>query len=121
MPRHDRFWLEDILGAIEAVKGFVAGITFDAFVADDRTQSAVLQKLTIIGEAAARMPEGIRDRYPEIDWRAMIGFRNRAVHAYFGINWSTVWDTATVNVPKLEAKIREVLLQEFPDPEEGAP
>src|SRR5271170_3752131 len=75
---------------------FVDGMSKEDFLADKRTQQAVIMSLVIIGEAAAR----IMDKHsefiagnPEIPWRGMRGMRNRVAHGYFDVNLDVVWDT----------------------------
>jgi len=74
------------------------------FLADKRTQQAVVISLVIIGEAAARImdkhSEFIAD-HPEIPWRGMRGMRNRVAHGYFDVNLDVVWDTTQTALPDL--------------------
>jgi uncharacterized protein with HEPN domain len=49
-------------------------------------RSAVVQKLAIIGEAAARVSEEIKTRQPHVPWPRIVAFRNILIHAYFGID-----------------------------------
>src|SRR5436853_5587026 len=97
--RPERLYLNDIVEAADAIAGFLAGIGVAEFLRNDLIRSAVLQKLTIIGEAAARLPEEFCDRHPEIPWSDIVGFRNIAVHAYFAIEWPIVWVAATEETP----------------------
>jgi len=78
-------------------------------------QSAVLQKLIVIGEAAARLPVQFRERHPEIEWADIVGFRNIAVHEYFAVSWTIVWVTATQDVPDLRRKVARILAKEYTD------
>ncbi len=77
--------------------------------------SAVLQKLMVIGEAAARLPKEFTSRFPEIPWVDIIAFRNIAVHEYFAIRWDIVWIAATEEVPALKEQIEQILRAEFAD------
>ena len=74
------------------------------FLADKRTQQAVVISLVIIGVAAARImdkhSEFIAD-HPEIPWRGMRGMRNRVAHGYFDVNLDVVWDTTQTALPDL--------------------
>lgn len=99
--RSERLCLTDIVEAATAIATFLDGLAEDAFVGDDLRRSAVLQKLSIIGEAAARLPQSFRNRHTEIPWQDIIGFRNIAVHAYFAVDWRIVWATAQDDVPPL--------------------
>jgi uncharacterized protein with HEPN domain len=80
--RPERLYLNDIIEAADSIQGFLDGIQESEFLSNDLIRSAVLQKLTVIGEAAARLPEELCQRYPEIPWRGIAGFRNIAIHAY---------------------------------------
>jgi len=53
--------------------------------------SAVIRNFEIIGEAAKGLPEVIREQYPEMPWKEMVGMRDKVVHEYFGINYDIVW------------------------------
>ena len=104
--------MTDIVEATDAIQKFLAGIERNAFLEDDLLRSAVLQKLSIIGEAASRLPMEFRQRHPEIEWADIIGFRNIAVHAYFAVDWSIVWVAATQEAPELRRMVAEILSQE---------
>jgi len=102
MPR-DEHWLADIRETGTSIEGFLAGVDKSAFLASDLVRSAVLHKLTIVGEAANRLTPELRARYPHLPWREIIGFRNIIVHAYFTIDWDVVWKAATESLPELVA------------------
>ena len=112
--RLDELYLRDIIEAADAVAGFIADVEENAFVGSDLLRSATLQKLSIIGEASARLSDGIKTRYADVEWRDIVGFRNIAIHAYFSVNWSIVWVAATMEVPALRARILQILAAEFP-------
>jgi uncharacterized protein with HEPN domain len=112
MQRRDELYLADIVEAAQAIREFLTrseAAAKEDFVKDDLVRSAVLQKLTVIGEAAARVSEETAAEYPEVPWRQARGMRNLLVHAYFSVDWDIVWTTATESVPRLEAQIAEVL------------
>jgi uncharacterized protein with HEPN domain len=69
--------------------------------------------LIVIGEAAARLPVSFRNKYSDLAWEDIIGFRNIAVHEYFAILWEIVWDTAIHDVPFLRAKAAHIMVEEF--------
>ena len=104
-----RLYLKNISEAIDAAQAFVAGMGFDAFVTDDKTASAVLQKLKIVGEAAKKVPETIRQDYPQAPWQQMTGIRDQIVHAYFTVDYAVVWDTLKIDIPQLQPIIRQIL------------
>ncbi len=113
--RRERLYLEDILAAADTVAEFVQGQEFEAFEANAMLRSAVAHQLTIIGEAVACLSPELRERYPDVPWTDIKGFRNIIVHHYFGIDWEEVWRSATASVPILRAQIAQILRTEFPD------
>jgi uncharacterized protein with HEPN domain len=114
--RREVLYLADIVEAADAVQRFVEGVQRQDFFDDEMRQSAVLQKLIVIGEAAARLPMAFREQHPEIEWADIAGFRNIAVHEYFAVSWSIVWVAATQDVPDLRRKVASVLADErYPD------
>ncbi len=111
--RRDDLYLNDIIEAIDHIAAFLADFDFEAFVASELVRSALVQKLAIIGEAAAAISAGLRGRYPQIPWPQIIAFRNILIHAYFGIDWKEVWKAVKVDCPILRERIAEILAAEF--------
>jgi len=111
--RPEKLYLVDIQEAADAVQRFIEPVSEEEFLGDELRQSGVLQKLIVIGEAAGRLPKAFQDKYPEIEWPDIIGFRNIAVHEYFAIMWAIVWETAVSDVPKLRNQIATILETEF--------
>jgi uncharacterized protein with HEPN domain len=62
--RHESLYLTDIVQAADHVAEFIAGTDFPAFQQSEMLRSAVVQKLAIIGEAAARVSEELKTRQP---------------------------------------------------------
>jgi len=112
--RPERLYLTDILEASENVALHISGKPRDEFLADRTVRAAVLHELTVIGEASARIPAMMRERYPSVPWPDIIAFRNIIVHEYFGLSWALVRDTATRDVPDLQRQVLEILRSEFP-------
>jgi uncharacterized protein with HEPN domain len=110
--RREPLLLRDIIEAADAIQGFVAGHTEQTFSQSDVLRSAVVQKLTTIGEAAARLPSDLKQRYAVVPWAEIVAFRNILVHAYFGIQWDIVWRAATEEVPELRKQAASMLLAE---------
>lgn len=110
--RPEMLYLADIMEATQAIAEFVQGQDESDFNQDAKTQSAVIQKLIVIGEAAARLPQDFKDRYPQIEWRDVVAFRNILVHAYFSIKLAIIWRTVQDEVPMLRQKVAEIMEQE---------
>ncbi len=107
--RDVRLCLDDMVKAMEAARSFVEGMAFEEFLADDRTASAVVRKLEIIGEAARAVPDDVRSAHPELPWRAMAGMRDRLICAHFGVDHELVWSVLTDRIPEAIGALREML------------
>jgi uncharacterized protein with HEPN domain len=111
--RREELYLTDIVEAVEAIQKFLSGVERNTFLNNDLLRSAVLQKLSVIGEPAARLPLEFRIRHSEIEWEDIIGFRNIAVHAYFAVDWAIVWVAATREAPQLRDMVAGILAKEY--------
>ena len=103
--RRDEQRLSDILEALDWITKAIVGRTEEDFVADETLCFAVAQRLTMIGEAVARLSPELKARYGSVPWQDIIGLRNILVHEYFGIHWPLVWQTAADHVPVLRDQI----------------
>jgi len=92
MHRDYRLFLDDILEAVEKIRGYTSEMDYETFKGDTRTQDAVVRNLEVIGEAARSLPDDVKARAPEIEWRKIVGLRNILVHEYFGASLPIIWD-----------------------------
>jgi len=91
--------LEDMLDAIQKIERYTNGMSQDIFEEDEKTVDAVIRNLEIIGEAANRLPKDFINKRPEIEWVKIIGFRNRIVHEYFGVDLKIIWQIIQKDLP----------------------
>lgn len=115
MPQRDELYVADMVEAAQEIAGWLHGVTRQRWDADSMLRNAVLYKLLILGEIARSLTEELREKYPQIPWRAIRGFRNVAVHQYFGVDWAVVWKLAKDEAPKLKDAALAILRAEFPD------
>ena len=101
MPPKDRVRLLHMIEAAEAVATFVVGRMRGDLDSDTMLALALARAIEIIGEAASRLSQEMRDASAEVPWAGIIAMRNRLVHAYFDIDRDILWSTATVEVPAL--------------------
>jgi uncharacterized protein with HEPN domain len=88
---------------------FTKGMTYKEVVHDELHFDAVLRNLEIIGEAVKNISEETRQKYPDIKWRKIAGFRDVVAHGYFGVNDETVWDIVENEIPALLTTVRIIL------------
>lgn len=101
-------YLDHIAQAARQACSYVEGMDSQTFLADPRTQPAVVLNLIIIGEAATRLLQNhaaFVERYPQLPWRSMKGMRNRIAHGYFDINLDMVRETVQTALPELLAQL----------------
>lgn len=77
----------------------------ESFLNDEKTVDAVVRNLEIIGEAANRLPDDFKIQHTDIEWRRIIGLRNRIVHRYFGIDLDIIWEILKNELPAFKEKI----------------
>lgn len=78
-----------------------------------------MRNLTVIGEAVKNLPEDLRKRYPEVEWRKIAGLRDIVVHEYFGIDEDILWDVVKNKVPELLDAVEHILKSESPGDEQA--
>ncbi|GAB4250134.1 MAG: DUF86 domain-containing protein [Acidobacteriota bacterium] len=103
-----RLLVADIIEAIERIERYVAGMNRDGFLADEKTIDAVVRNLEIIGEASNRLPHSFQAQHPEIEWRRIVGLRNRIVHDYFGLDLEIIWEILQHELHVLKAKLSAI-------------
>ena len=110
--KNHKLFVEDVLEAIDKIERYTKGLTYETFVKNDMAVDAVIRNLEIIGEASRNISEDVRESYPDIPWKRMIGLRNVAIHEYFGVDLSIIWEIITSNLPETKPKI-DAMLKEF--------
>ena len=110
-PVRDKERLEHIIQAVERIKRYTKGISYESFIADDMIYYAVVKNIEIIGEAANMLTSDFQAAHPETPWKMIKGMRNYIVHEYFQIDNNVVWSVVTKNLSELETQISKYLVE----------
>ena len=109
MQVEDIVRIRHMIEAGESIIEFVAGRERTELDTNRMLLFAVVRAIEIIGEAASKVSEEVRAANSTIPWQAIVGMRNRLVHAYFDVNAQLVWESATVEIPAILPQLRSLL------------
>jgi uncharacterized protein with HEPN domain len=98
-------YLQHILEEAHYLDFAVQGVTQETFLQDPTLMRAFVRSIEVIGEAVKQIPDKLRDQFPQIEWRAITGMRDRLIHGYFGVDYEIVWDVAANKIPALATVI----------------
>ena len=104
--RTPKLLLEDILTCSQKILFYTKELTYEQFLADDKTIDAVIRNFEIIGEASNRLTEEFRDKHLSVEWHRIRGFRNRIVHDYMGIDYKILWNIKENFLPLLIEQVK---------------
>ena len=99
-------YISQLLDTVRKVEKFTAGFDFQKFSADEKTQSAVILQLMLVGEIAKQLSEQAKKKI-DLPWKEIVGFRDKAIHNYFGIDLEIVWQTVKDDIPKLKTGLQK--------------
>ena len=95
-----------MLDAVAKIRSFVGVMSKEEFFQDQKTQSAVIMQLALIGEIAKKISEETKKNI-DLPWRDIVGFRDRAIHDYYQVDLEIVWSTIISDLALLEEKLRK--------------
>jgi uncharacterized protein with HEPN domain len=106
--RSDKEFVADVRSAIDRILAYTAGMAYETFVADIKTQDAVIRNLEIMGEATKNISDVFRAAYPLIPWKSMAATRDRLIHQYFGVNLDIVWQIIMTELPEVAIQLQGI-------------
>jgi uncharacterized protein with HEPN domain len=106
MQKRYEVYIQDIREAIKKIEKYTDGIDSKEFEDNSIISDAVIRNLEIIGEAAKKVPNDLRKKYPDVEWKKISGLRDILIHAYFGVDLRIIWDIVQNKLPDLKAKLK---------------
>ena len=101
--------LQDILVAVENCLKFTENLNFEDFQVDEKSSSATIYQLMIVGEATKRLDKDFRKQHNKVPWSDMAGMRDVLIHFYHGVDDGEVWRTVVEDLPPLKAQIEKII------------
>lgn len=111
--RDDTLYINDILDAVNAIETYLKRLNYNDFIENRMVYSATIRELEIIGEAAGKISQSLKEEYPNIDYRTIKDFRNVLAHEYFGVDMEIVWLIATEKITVLKEEIQKIDMSSF--------
>lgn len=105
----DPAYLLDLHHSAGLILEFTAGMDRAAFLADVKTQAAVMHQIIILGEVVKRLSDGFKAANAHIPWADIAGMRNRLVHEYDDVDMDLVWDVVAKDMPVFLANLDPLL------------
>jgi uncharacterized protein with HEPN domain len=105
--KDEKVYIEQMLDSVSKIEAFTCDMKKDEFMKDSKTQSAVIMQLTIIGELVKKISEKTK-KSSALPWKEIAGFRDRAIHHYFGMDLNVIWDTIVMDIPILKTELAKL-------------
>lgn len=109
MPRREALLLGEMIDAAEQAHSLVSGHDVDTLEADRQLRDALLWNFTVLGEAAAQLPDEFKKTHPSVNWARPSQLRNRIVHGYWSIDLEILHATASDDLPAFVTQLKAVL------------
>ena len=100
--------IDHMLKALEALVRNSVGVDRDMLYTEDNVTKVLMYDLIVLGEAANNISEAFAKQHPEVEWADIAGLRHKLVHDYAGVNYDTLWNVVSKDIPALLPKIKAI-------------
>jgi uncharacterized protein with HEPN domain len=110
MSAHDpKATLRQLQDAARHAQAICAGKTLEELLNDWQATAALERFIEIVGETVKRLPAELRDRYPAVPWKEIVGTRDHLSHGYDDVDYQVLWDAVNNDMPKLLATVEQMM------------
>lgn len=106
--KDDNIYIEHIIDCIDRIDEYTENDQF-VFMNSQMVQDAVIRNLQILSESTQKLSEALKAQHPEINWKAISGFRNILVHNYLGLDLPQIWIVIENRLPSLKDSLEKLL------------
>jgi uncharacterized protein with HEPN domain len=100
-----------MLDASQKAQEFMRDRTRAELDTDEMLSLAMVRLIEIVGEAASRISDQIKQSNPQIPWTQIAGTRNRLIHGYFNVDLDIIWSIVQDDLPSLIEHLERILSQ----------
>ncbi|MCL1927128.1 MAG: DUF86 domain-containing protein [Syntrophorhabdaceae bacterium] len=108
MEDKNYFIIEKIVGHIDKIASYIAGLEQTMFLADTKAVEACVFNLLQMGELVGRLDEGFRKAHADIPWFKIRGLRNKIAHDYEGVSLEIIWDIVKDDLSVLRGQLADL-------------
>jgi uncharacterized protein with HEPN domain len=106
--KDNTLYINHIMDSCDRIAEYTGGMNYETFKIKNMVIDAVIRQLQIIGEAAKKVSDEMKNSHPEIAWKDMAGMRDKLIHDYFGVDIEAVYLTVTKDIPNLRKQIGKI-------------
>jgi len=90
--KDDSVFVAHIMESINYIEKFSRDISKEEFSRNRLVRNAIVRELEIIGEASKNLSDDFKIKHKNIEWKPIVGFRDKLIHNYFGLDIERVWN-----------------------------
>lgn len=110
--KDDKVFIRHIYDELQYIIQESRDLTYEDLIANETLKRAFVRSLEIIGEAAKNLSRNFKEKHSDINWKELVGLRDKLIHYYFGIDLEIVWHVIKNKVPELENKLKRMVIPE---------